>query len=342
MGALYRTLHGLLATYAPIRPALAESVRMLNHRRRALAILICASLAASVALGAAAEHAWFQLLHSYDRQTNEQLDQFGKSLRLKNVPHVQDAIPERWPSDADLGRKGEVADLMQLLLAAPIYHEAVQMALYSGIIRAMKFTTLGLLIVFVYVAVCRQATASPSTGSAASSASRTAQFRIALVASAMLFAPALMRNLMDLLGNVSEFTFDSDPFHNGALRRLASWHVILDTAWFAIAAPFLLPAVPISLRAGAPGALAASARLGGARFLRLSALISIAAGPLLILDWMVSRSAFRLVHELDIFDWDGVVDRLLAGLPLAAVGTTAIIIGTYVGSRIFDPSERQG
>jgi len=132
-----------------------------------------------------------------------------------------------------------------------------------------------------------------------------------------------------------------DPFHDALFRKVDSWSYLLDAGWFAIAAPFVLPAIPIALRSGARGALAVAARLGAAHYLQLLALISIAAGPFVILGRMARPPVARLIaNGLDLYEWDGVITGLLTSVQLVVVVTSAIVVAACIRAHTLDAENR--
>jgi len=317
-----------LATYGPIGPALAESIHTFKRNRRAILALFAVSMIASVALTGGVHHWWLQLARDDDRRMNEQLKQLNKNVGLSDNPTEEELASKR-----AMIPPGP----LQYLLLAPLFHEAHRVALHHAVTQATRFFGLGLCMMFLYAAVCGRATMqSPQASTAAMTANRAAHIPVLLSAAAMLFAPALVRHLLGILGAVFAFAIDLDPFHNFALRSLDSWRSVLDAAWFMVVAPFVLPALPLALRSGAHGALAAAARLGRGSYLQLAALISIATAPLVILASISRLPAFGLVHDLYIYDWDGVVDGLLIGPLLAAAAAVAAVIGTYIAARPID------
>jgi hypothetical protein len=111
--------------------------------------------------------------------------------------------------------------------------------------------------------------------------------------------------------------------------------------WFLIAAPFVLPAVPLALTSSRSASLAEASRLGWSRYLQFAALAAATAGPFIglaaLANWSVRVPAtYFLASRLGLGSPFGRIlfDMLLTAVALVPVVAIAAAFTVAVRPRL--------
>jgi hypothetical protein len=154
-----------------------------------------------------------------------------------------------------------------------------------------------------------------------------------LAAATILLAPALAFHIVKIARGLlfGLWTSNSSPDPQAILRE-SLWAV-----WFLIAAPFVLPAVPLALTSSRDSVLTEATRLGWNRYLQFAALAAVATGPFIgvaaLANWYIRLPVVGfLVLDLHLGNFGRVFfDILVTAVALVAAVVIAAAFIVAVG-----------
>ncbi len=207
----------------------------------------------------------------------------------------------------------------------------------AAILSAAAFVTV-ILYLWTSARTASRSTAPPARMAAA--AIRRETLYAGLAATAILLAPALLFHIVTIAHGLFDglwaMRLSYAPQH-------ATLRGSLSTAWFVIAAPFVLPAVPLALASDRDSSLAEAARLGWSRYLEFAALAAATAGPFIglavLANWSNRLDVTRfLARRLSLSSHisESILDALATTFALAAVVAVAAAFAVAVAPRTQD------
>jgi hypothetical protein len=324
MNRIRRVLAHLLSTFHPVRPLLTGVIGLLRADAGPILVMLVMCILALTAVKEAANY-WMddsvqQLFGpSKDRQ---QWDVFCKARRDPSA-----ALQSAEVSEED--------QAMRLLCLTPLFQRAHQVSQYVSIGDTAKSSAAAIVAVILYLwtsaRVASRSTASPGRPVAAMKQSDTVY--ACLAAATILLAPALAFHIVKIARGLlfGLWTSNSSPDPQAILRE-SLWAV-----WFLIAAPFVLPAVPLALTSSRDSVLTEATRLGWNRYLQFAALAAVATGPFIgvaaLANWYIRLPVVGfLVLDLHLGNFGRVFfDILVTAVALVAAVVIAAAFIVAVG-----------
>lgn len=228
------------------------------------------------------------------------------------------------------------------LCQATIVRFMRQLNLHNSIGDAAKLSAAAFVTVILYLwtsgRLTPHLTASP--GRMAAAGVRRETVYACLAAAAILLAPTLLFTIVKIAHGLFDGLWAIDFSYS---NRHAILRGSLSAAWFVIAAPFVLPAVPLALTIGRDSSLAEATRVGWNRYLEFAALAAATAGPFVgaaaLANWSVRVPViYFLARRLDLGSpiIRSLLDTLITTLALVAVVATAAAFAVAMGPRTQD------
>ena len=169
-------------------------------------------------------------------------------------------------------------ELARGLCQATVTRFMRQFTLHRSIADAAISSAAAFVTVILYLWTSARTASRPAAPPAwmATAVMRRETVYACLAAAAILLAPMLLFHIVTIAHRLFDglwaLQLSYSPQH-------ATLRGSLSTAWFVVAAPFVLPAVPLALTSGRNSPLAEAARLGWTRYLEFAALATATAGP---------------------------------------------------------------
>jgi hypothetical protein len=315
MDSIRQVVIHLRSTLRPIGPSLIGTVGVLRRDSRLILALLAASILTLTLVWEAANY-WVD--HSPWRndlpRVSQQLDTFCKAA-----------------SDSP--------DLLPLCLA-PLIQQHRQLSFYISIGAAAKFSAAALVTVILYLWVSARAASrlAAPPGLLAPAMVRRETVYVGLAAIAILLGPALLFYLLEIAGGLLFGLGVTGPYHSTPAQIIL--RDCLSATWFLIAAPFVLPVVPIAFGSDGTTVFTRAARLGWDRYLQFMVLAALTTGPFVGVAVLANRSlrgpvVTFLYSDRHLGDFGRVAfDALLTSFALAAVIAAAATFVVAVGPRL--------
>lgn len=233
-------------------------------------------------------------------------------------------------------------EIGRALCQATVFRFVRQLNLHNSIGDTAKLSAAAVATIILYLwtsaRMASRLTASP--GRMAAAVMRREPIYACLAAAAILLAPTLLFHIVKIAHGIFHGLSVIGPFYSAPNDILRG---SLSVVWFLIAAPFVLPALPLALTSSRDSSLAEAAHLGWNRYLQFAALAVATTAPLIglavVANWSVRVPViYFLVSRLDLGSHfsRALFDMLLTTLALVAVVAIAAVFIVAVGPRTRD------
>lgn len=315
MDRVRQTLAHLLSTLGPIRPSLMDAMSLLRGHARPILVMLVMCILAVTGVREVSNY-WV------DHWLSGRMPQFDQQLEFCKIAREH-------PNDITRG-----------LCQSTVFRFMRQVILHNTIGDTIRLSAATIVTVILYLwtsaRLSPRLTIPPER--MASALMRREPVYACLAAVAILLAPVFLFHFLKIahgffpgLWEIRLFSPTSHTVLRGSLSA----------AWFLIAAPFVLPAVPLALTSSRRASLAEATRLGWSRYLQFVALAAATAAPFIgvaaFANWSVrARVISFLGSRLDLGSYLGraFFEMLLTTFALVAVVAIAAAFTVAVGRRM--------
>jgi hypothetical protein len=199
---------------------------------------------------------------------------------VDHSPWREDLAQASQQLDAFCKMAREFPDLRPLC-RAPVLKLHRRLNLYISIGAAAKFSAAAFVTVILYLWSSARAASrlAAPPGRAATAMVRRETVYVYLAATTTLLGPALLFYLVEIAARLLFGLGATGPYHSISNAQVILRHC-LSAVWFVIAAPFVLPAVPIAIGSGSTSTFTRAAHVVWDRYLQFMALAALTTGPL--------------------------------------------------------------
>lgn len=242
MDRVRQVLAHLLSTFDPIRPLLTGASGLLRRDARPILVMLVICILAVTAVREVANYWADHWLSGRLPELDQQLDICKTACEFPN-------------------------EVMRALCRETVFRFHRQLILHISIGNSAKLFAAAVVTVILYLwTSARMASrSSASSGRITAAVMRRESLYACLTAAAIMLAPTLLFQTVKIAHGLFQGLWAIGPSYSTphAIVRGSLWVV-----WFLIAAPFVLPAVPLALTSSRDSSLAEATRLGWSRQMR--------------------------------------------------------------------------